>query len=232
MIDDDGSPHGPRFFALWNPPFIDRTHTARRSANREATDLFTGLVGGRCAQYCLHARRVVAELLLRYSRDQLRIKAPELVDRIAAYRAGYLAAERRRIERDLFQGRLVGVTATNALELGIDVGGLDAAFWSAIPAPLPACGSRPAAPGRGDDPSLSMLIGLDNPLDQFYMRHPADLFGRPHEHALLDPDNVHILQRHLPCAAHEVPLVVPDRWQRRPVAKMTRRYLGPDSSMP
>jgi DEAD/DEAH box helicase domain-containing protein len=210
VVDDDGSPHGPRTFALWDPPFLDRTRTARRSANREATDLFTALVGANVRSIAFTRARVVAELLLRYAREQLRAKSPELVNRIAAYRAGYLAAERRRIERELFQGRLLGVTATSALELGIDVGGLDAALLVGYPGTIASMWQQAGRAGRGDDPALAMLIGLDNPLDQFYMRHPADLFGRPHEHALIDPDNVHILQRHLPCAAHEVPLRVPD----------------------
>ena len=152
---------------------------------------------------------MVAELLLRYSRQQLRSKAPDVVERIAAYRAGYLPAERRRIERELFHGQLLGVTATNALELGIDVGGLDAAVLVGYPGTVASTWQQAGRAGRGEDPALAMLVGLDNPLDQYYMRHGADLLGKPHENALIDPDNVHILRRHLPCAAHEVPLSVP-----------------------
>jgi DEAD/DEAH box helicase domain-containing protein len=154
--------------------------------------------------------RVIAELLLRYARDALRRNhaTAGLAERIASYRAGYLAEERRRIEQELFGGRLLGVTATNALELGIDVGGLDAALLVGYPGAIASLWQQAGRAGRGDDPSLAMLIGLDNPLDQYYMRHPADLLGRPHENALLDPDNVYILQRHLPCAAHETPLRV------------------------
>ncbi|HEX9114962.1 MAG TPA: DEAD/DEAH box helicase [Anaerolineae bacterium] len=209
VVDDDGSPHGPRTFALWNPPFIDRTQTARRSANREASNLLTALVGGGVRTIAFTRARVVAELLLRYAREGLRGRSPDLSGRIAAYRAGYLPAERRRIERELFQGHLLGVTATSALELGIDVGGLDAALLVGYPGTVASMWQQAGRAGRGDQAALAMLIGLDNPLDQFYMRHPGDLFGRPHEHALIDPDNVYILQRHLPCAAHEAPLVVP-----------------------
>ncbi len=209
VISDDGSPHGPRTFALWNPPFIDRARAARRSANHEASELFSGLVGGGVRTIAFARARVVAELLLRYARQQLRTGHPELVERIAAYRAGYLPEERRRIERELFGGRLLGVTATTALELGIDVGGLDAALLVGYPGTVASLWQQAGRAGRGEDPALAVLIGLDNPLDQFYMRHPADLLGRPHENALLDPDNVYILQRHLPCAAHEVPLRVP-----------------------
>jgi len=210
VVTDDGSPHGPRTFALWNPPFLDRAHTARRSANHEASELFTTLVGAGVRTIAFTRARVITELLLRYARDTLRRNKATagLADRIAAYRAGYLPEERRRIERELFSGRLLGVTATTALELGIDVGGLDAALLVGYPGTIASLWQQAGRAGRGDDPSLAMLIGLDNPLDQYYMRHPADLLGRSHENALLDPDNVYILQRHLPCAAHEVPLRV------------------------
>ena len=149
---------------------------------------------------------MVAELLLRYSRQQLSKTLPELAERIAAYRAGYMAEDRRRIERGLFGGRLVGVTATTALELGIDVGGLDASLLVGYPGTIASMWQQAGRAGRGSDPALSMLIGLDNPLDQYYMRHPDVLLGKPSENALLDPDNVYILRRHLPCAAHESPL--------------------------
>jgi DEAD/DEAH box helicase domain-containing protein len=210
VVTDDGSPHGPRTFALWNPPFLDRGHTARRSANHEASELFTTLVGAGVRTIAFTRARVIAELLLRYARDTLRRNKATagMAERIAAYRAGYLPEERRRIERELFGGRLLGVTATTALELGIDVGGLDAALLVGYPGTIASLWQQAGRAGRGDDPSLAMLIGLDNPLDQYYMRHPAELLGRSHENALLDPDNVYILQRHLPCAAHEVPLRV------------------------
>jgi DEAD/DEAH box helicase domain-containing protein len=148
--------------------------------------------------------------LLRYTRDALRRDRATagLADRIAAYRAGYLPEERRRIERELFGGRLLGVAATSALELGIDVGGLDAALLVGYPGTIASLWQQAGRAGRGDDPALAVLIGLDNPLDQYYMRHPTELLGRPHEHALLDPDNIYILSRHLPCAAHEAPLRV------------------------
>ncbi len=209
VVTDDGSPHGARIFALWNPPFLDRALAARRSANREAADLFTALVISGVRTIAFTRARVVAELLLRYTRDTLKRSAPELIDKVAAYRAGYMPAERRRIERELFQGRLRGVTATNALELGIDVGDLDASLLVGFPSTIASLWQQAGRAGRGEAPSLAMLIGLDNPLDQYYMRHPADLFGRPHEHALIDPDNVYVLQRHLPCAALEAPLTVP-----------------------
>ena len=208
MVTDDGSPHGPRTFVMWNPPFVDRTKTARRSANGEANALFTALVGQGVRTIAFTRARVIAELLLRYAREGLRKTSPALAERVAAYRAGYLPEDRRRIERELFGGKLLGVTATTALELGIDVGGLDAALLVGYPGTVASLWQQAGRAGRGADPALAVLIGLDNPLDQYYMRHPDVLLARPHENALLDPDNVYILRRHLPCAAHEAPLRV------------------------
>ncbi len=210
VVTDDGSPHGPRTFACWNPPFVDRTRQARRSANSEASDLLSALVAAGVRTIAFTRARVVAELLLRYTRDQLRKTAPETVSRIAAYRAGYMPEERRRIEQELFSGRLLGVAATSALELGIDVGGLDAALLVGYPGTVASLWQQAGRAGRGEAPSLAVLIGADNPLDQYYMRHGEELLGKPLENALLDPDNPFILQRHLPCAAHEAPLRVRD----------------------
>jgi DEAD/DEAH box helicase domain-containing protein len=204
VIDDDGSPAGPRTFSLWNPPFVDKAKTTRRSPNGEATAIFTALVRNNTRSIVFTRARKVAELILRYAREELGKERGK--GRIAAYRAGYTAEQRRQIESDLFSGRLIGVTATNALELGIDVGGLDAAVLVGYPGTVASLWQQAGRAGRGSEPSLAVLIGLDNPLDQYFLRHPADLFGRPHEHALIDPDNVYVLARHLPCAAVEAPL--------------------------
>jgi DEAD/DEAH box helicase domain-containing protein len=240
VVDDDGSPIGPRTFALWNPPFVDKAKTSRRSANSEATNLFTSLVRNDTRTIAFTRARKVAELILRYAREDLSKgqrsegqksedqrgrgrtargsqesqtrsplpapRSPDYAARIAAYRAGYTPEQRRQIERDLFSGKLLGVAATNALELGIDVGGLDAALLVGYPGTIASLWQQAGRAGRGTEPSLAVLIGLDNPLDQYFMRHPAELFGRPHEHALIDPDNVYVLARHLPCAAAEIPL--------------------------
>jgi DEAD/DEAH box helicase domain-containing protein len=226
IVDDDGSPHGPRTFALWDPPFLDRARTARRSANREASDLFVALVGSGVRTIAFARARVAAELLLRYAREQLRARSPQLADRIAAYRAGYLPGDRRKIESDLFHGRLVGVTATSALELGIDVGGLEAALLVGYPGTIASMWQQAGRAGRGQAAALAVLVAMDNPLDQFFMRHPASLLGRSHEHALIDPDNIYILELHLPCAAQEAPLVVAGEEGSRLAAKDDRTLFG------
>ncbi|RME47450.1 MAG: DEAD/DEAH box helicase, partial [Chloroflexi bacterium] len=210
VVDDDGSPSGEKLFVLWNPPFLDEAKTSRRSANIEATNLFVELVEHGLRTITFVKARKIAELILMYARDRLDKEAPELKSLIHSYRAGYLPQERRRIERDLFSGRLLGVTATNALELGVDIGSLDATVQVGYPGTIASTWQQAGRAGRGVRESLSILIGLDGPLDQYFMRHPAELFGRSHEHALIDPDNVYILEKHLPCAAYELPITAQD----------------------
>ncbi len=203
----DGAPHGAKDFVLWNPPFIDRTQTARRSANIEAARLFAHLVQAGIRTIAFTRARRVAELILLYARRILADESPALADRVRAYRAGYRAEERRDIEQGLRPGgNLLGVTATSALELGIDIGDLDASLLVGYPGTVASLWQQAGRAGRGARHALSVLIALDNPLDQYFMRHPRDLFGRPHEHALIDPANVYVLSQHLPCAAHEIPL--------------------------
>lgn len=210
VVDDDGSPQAPKQFALWNPPFIDPKKTARRSPNGEAANLFAEMTRQEIRNITFTKARVVAELILSYTRQALDRTDPELKERIASYRAGYLPEQRREIEQALFQGQLIGVTATSALELGVDVGGLDATVSVGYPGTVASLWQQAGRAGRSNSSSLAILVGLDNPLDQYFMRHPDQLFGRPHEHALIDPGNVYILEQHLPCAAHEQPLTPAD----------------------
>ncbi|GIL15667.1 MAG: helicase [Chloroflexota bacterium] len=210
VIAEDGAPRGQREFALWNPPFIDKTRTTRRSANSEAAHLFSELVREKMRNITFVRARKLAELVLLYARDNLKRTAPELVDKVKSYRAGYLADERRAIERDLFSGKLLGVTATNALELGIDVGHLDATVVVGFPGTIASLWQQVGRSGRGTRDALSILVGMDDPLNQFFMRHPEVLFAKPVEHALIYPDNPYILEKHLPCAAYELPLTNAD----------------------
>jgi DEAD/DEAH box helicase domain-containing protein len=210
VVDQDGSPQGAKTFVLWNPPFVDRAQSARRSANFEAAALFAEMAVAGLRNITFTRARRVAELILRYAREQLSEAHPDLVRRVASYRAGYLPEQRREIEQALFHGRLLGVTATSALELGVDVGALDATVSVGYPGSIASLWQQAGRAGRGREESLAVLIGLDDPLDQYFLRHPDDLFGRPHEHALIDPGNVYLLEQHLPCAAHEMPLTSAD----------------------
>ncbi len=210
VVNDDGSPQAPKQFAMWNPPFVDQAKSSRRSPNGEAANLFAELARQEIRNITFTKARVVAELILNYSRQTLDRTDPELKERIASYRAGYLAKHRREVEQALFRGDLIGVTATSALELGVDVGGLDATVSVGYPGTIASLWQQAGRAGRGNSSSLAILVGLDNPLDQYFMRHPKQLFERPHEHALIDPGNVYILEQHLPCAAHELPLTPGD----------------------
>lgn len=215
VVDTDGSPGQARYFALWNPPFADEQMTARRSPYGEAAALFAALVSAGVRNITFTKARVVAELILTYARAMLKRANAPGAERMASYRAGYLAEHRREIEAALSSGELIGVTATNALELGVDIGGLEAVVSVGYPGTVAALWQQMGRAGRrGYQPrhsaALAILIGQDNPLDQYFMRHPAELFARPHEHALIDPDNPYILQPHLLCAALELPLTPQD----------------------
>ncbi len=206
VISEDGSPRGPKDFVFWNPSLLDSKTGARRSANSEATLLFTELVKQGIRNVTFAKTRKVAELILLYSREALLKTDRELTGKIRSYRAGYRAEERRQIERELFQGHLLGVASTTALELGVDIGGLDATVLTGYPGSVASAWQQAGRSGRGLEPSLSILVGLDGPLDQYLMRHPQEFFGKPHEHALINPNNENILRKHLPCAAYELPL--------------------------
>lgn len=203
IVDNNGAPSGARTFVFWNPPVIDQEEGTRRSANVEATHLFTDLVTQGIRNITFTKARKSAELILRYARNDLEGRAPGLSQRIMAYRSGYTATERRSIEQGLFRGDLIGVTATNALELGVDVGGLDATILTGYPGTVASAWQQAGRAGRGGDEALSVMVALDNPLDQFLMRHPDYFFGRTHERAIVDPDNRRILAKHLICAAYE-----------------------------
>ncbi len=206
IVDNNGAPTGRRYFTFWNPPHIDAERTQRRSAHTEATHLFTNLVTRGVRNITFAKARKSAELILRYARDEFQINAPHLLPRITAYRGGYTKEERRDIERGLFEGRLIGVTATNALELGVDVGGLDATVIMGYPGSIASTWQQAGRAGRRGAQALSVLIAMDNPLDQFLMRHPEYFFGKAHEKGVVDPNNRRILEQHLLCAAYERPL--------------------------
>ncbi len=216
VISEDGSPRGPRMFVLWNPPVIEPKLGVRRSPNSEATLLLLALLSEGVRTIVFTRARRTAELILRYVRFALQRVAPPLVERVAAYRAGYRAEDRRAIEQQLFSGELLAVIATTALELGIDIGDMDASVLVGFPGTVASMWQQAGRAGRrGDTPSFSALIVHDNPMEQYFVRHPRELFGRPIENALLDPNNLHILKMHLPCAARERPLQTNGRPEQR-----------------
>ncbi len=209
VIDDDGSPSGEKWFAFWNPPYIGEGE--RRSANFEAAWLFTELVRAGIRNITFAKARVVAELIYRYARTQLEAVDPGLASSIMSYRGGYTPRQRREIEQGLFNGRLIGVTATNALELGVDVGDLEGCVITGYPGTVASTWQQAGRAGRGRQSSLAVMIALDNPLDQFLMRHPEYFFGKTSERAVVDPFNPYVAVEHVQCAAYEIPLSELDR---------------------
>ena len=205
VIDRDGSPSGEKLFVFWNPPFIER-RGERRSANSEAVHLLTRLVESGIRTIVFTKARKTAELILRYARTALKDSGSPLADRIMAYRAGYQTSERREIERRLFSGELLGVTSTTALEVGVDIGGLDAVIMTGYPGTVASTWQQAGRAGRSQEQSMAVLIGQDNPMDQYLMRDPAYLLDLEHERAVLDPANPYILADHLLCATHELPI--------------------------
>ena len=210
VVDEDGAPKGPRQFVVWNPPY-DAETGHRVSINTEAAHIICELAKATLRSITFVKSRKLAELLLIYARDLLRREKREaLGEQLASYRGGYMAEERRAIERRLFAGELLGVISTNALELGIDVGQLDASVMVGYPGAIASLWQQAGRAGRSERSALAVMLAYDDPLDQYYCRHPEQLFERPHEQALCNPSNPYVLLGHLLCAAQERPLTVAD----------------------
>ncbi|MBN2186838.1 MAG: DUF1998 domain-containing protein, partial [Dehalococcoidia bacterium] len=199
----DGSPHGEKYFSFWNPPVLDEAKSSRRSSNSEAAFLLTELIQKSIRSLVFARTRKLTELIYIYSRSRL---SPSLAQLIKPYRAGYLPEERRQIEYQFFKGHLLGLVATTALELGIDIGDLEATVLTGYPGSIASAWQQAGRSGRSTHSSLSFLIAQDNPLDQYLMHHPDFFFGKNFDNALINPDNPYILKPHLLCAAWEEPL--------------------------
>ncbi|MEP6754312.1 MAG: DEAD/DEAH box helicase [Chthonomonadales bacterium] len=205
VIDEDGSPAGKRTFVFWNPPPVTKDG-ARRSTHTESAKLFAHLTQHRLRTLTFAKARKSAELIVKYTRESLSQDSPDLEARIKTYRAGFTAEQRRDIERGLQTGELMGVAATSALELGVDIGDLDATILTGYPGTIASAWQQAGRSGRDGRHSLSALIAMDNPLDQYLMRHPDYFFGRPHERSVVNTRNKRIRALHMECAAFELPL--------------------------
>ena len=210
VIDDDGAPFGGKDFVLWNPPMTDAANGRRRSTTDEAALLLTELMLRKVRTLAFVRSRQAAELLTIRARARLRALEPGLVGQIVPYRGSYLPEDRRRIERDLFEGRLMALAATSAMELGIDVGDLDATVLTGYPGSVASTWQQAGRSGRRGDRALSMLVAQDNPLDQYLMRHPDSFFEQANESARISSENPYVLKPQLLCAAYEAPLIDDD----------------------
>ena len=206
LIDEsqNGAPRGPRHFIMYNPPIIDEELGLRRSSVLAAKDAAASFILSGVQTAVFARARQTVEILLRYLQDEVTFHdLPP--DTVTGYRSGYLPLERRHIEQGLRMGTVRGVVATNALELGVDIGELDAVVLTGFPGTIASLWQQAGRAGRKTAESAAVLIASSNPLDQYIARNPRYLFGRSPEHALINPDNERLMVPHLACAAFELP---------------------------
>lgn len=210
-ISGDGAPLGRRKIVFWQPPLIEDRLNLRRSSNSEAAELLTELVKNDVRSICFTKSRRAAEVIYQQAVGLLKDSDPSLADRITPYRAGYTPEQRRKIEEMLFGGRLLGVVSTSALELGIDIGALDAAVTVGYPGTMASLWQQWGRAGRGKGESLAVFIAGNDALEQFFVNHPDELLGREVEAATIDFANPFIHASHLSAAAYEGPLGLDDQ---------------------
>ena len=212
LIDQDGAEKGEKHFLIYNPPIIDKSLGLRRSAIQAGVSLAEDLLDYNLQTIVFSRARRTVEIILTYLREQATNLSTSNAQRlrnadelIRGYRSGYLPSQRRIIEQGLRKGDVRVVVATNALELGIDIGGMEASLLIGYPGTIAATWQQAGRSGRGEKPSLAVLVASPNPLDQYLAKHPEYFFSRSPEHGMINPDNLLILLGHLRCAAFELP---------------------------
>ena len=205
MVDRNGAPAGEKYFLFYNPPVVNRQLGIRRSYINETRRIALEFIEREQQTLVFANNRLATEILLTYLKDSCD-RGPLPPETVRGYRGGYLPRERREIERKLRDGEIRAVVATNALELGIDIGSLDAVVMAGYPGTIASTWQRAGRAGRRQSTSAAVLVASSAPLDQYIVEHPDYFFDRPPEHAYINPDNLEILLGHLKCAAFELPL--------------------------
>jgi len=205
VTDRNGAPAAEKYFAFWNPPVVNRFLGIRRSYINESCRVTEEFLTRGMQTIVFANSRLHTELLLTYLQER-HAPSPGRMEGVRGYRGGYLPDERREIERGLRDGGIRGVVATNALELGIDIGSLDAVVLAGYPGTIAGTWQRTGRAGRRNGASCAVLVASSAPLDQFIVRNPRYFFSSPPERAYIQPDNLEILLNHLKCAAFELPL--------------------------
>lgn len=205
LIDQNGAPAGEKFFVMYNPPVVNRQLGIRRSYLHESRRIALDAIERGQQTLVFANNRLATEILVTYLKDAVE-KGPTAQGLIRGYRGGYLPKERREIEAKLRSGEIRGVVATNALELGVDIGSLDAVVLAGYPGTIASTWQRSGRAGRRQNTSLAVMVASSAPLDQFIVEHPDYFFGQPPERATVNPDNTEILINHLKCAAFELPI--------------------------
>jgi DEAD/DEAH box helicase domain-containing protein len=205
LVDRNGAPRGEKYFACYNPPVVNRQLGIRRGYLNEARRIASELVNRGQQTLVFANNRLATEILVTYLKDACELP-PMKPGAVRGYRGGYLPKERRAIEHGLRTGEIRCVVATNALELGIDVGSLDVVVMAGYPGTIASTWQRAGRAGRRMSTSLALMIASSAPLDQYIIEHPEYLFAQPPEHAFINPENAEILVSHLKCAAFELPV--------------------------
>jgi DEAD/DEAH box helicase domain-containing protein len=211
VLDTNGAPAGEKVFVFYNPPVVNRYLGIRRSYIGETSRLAQEFLKRDLQTMVFANSRLHTEVLLTYL-QQAFPPAPGAAPRVRGYRGGYLPGERREIERGVREGRIRGVVSTNALELGIDIGSLDAVVMAGYPGTIASTWQRAGRAGRRAGSSCAVMVASSSPLDQFIVRNPDYFFGRSPEHAYIQPDNLEILVNHLKCAAFELPIAADEKF--------------------
>ena len=222
VVGENGAPAAEKLFVFYNPPMVNRNLGIRRSYLNESTRVAKELLTRKLQTIVFANSRLHTEVLLTYLQQANRPQ-PGQPEPVRGYRGGYLPGERREIERGLREGRVRGVVATNALELGIDIGSLDAAVMAGYAGSIASTWQRAGRAGRRTGASCAVLVASSAPLDQFIVQHPDYFFGRSPEHAYVQPDNLEILINHLKCAAFELPLSPDERIGSVPLERICER---------
>ena len=211
VVEENGAPAAEKLFVFYNPPMVNRNLGIRRSYLNETTRVAKELLARKLQTIVFANSRLHTELLLTYLRQANPAPIGE-AEPIRGYRGGYLPGERREIERGLREGKIRGVVATSALELGIDIGSLDACVMAGYAGSIAATWQRAGRAGRRSGTSCAVMVASSAPLDQFIVQHPDYFFGRSAEHAYIHPDNLEMLINHLKCAAFELPLALDEKF--------------------
>ncbi|MBE6492993.1 MAG: DEAD/DEAH box helicase [Methanosphaera stadtmanae] len=204
IITENGSPSGKKYFIFFNPYAIETKK--RPSMNDDTLQLFNTYIEQDLQTICFQVSRKMAEVTALRSKNNFKKNNSPLSDKITAYRAGYTVDERKKIEDKLKAGIIKGIVTTNALELGINIGSLDSVIIAGYPGTLISTWQQAGRAGRSNQESIITLVAFQNPLDQYFMKHPERFFTKTHEHAIIDLNNKEILRGHLKCAAYELPL--------------------------
>ena len=224
VVEENGAPAGEKLFIFYNPPMVNRNLGIRRSYINEATRVANEILARKLQTIVFANSRLHTEVLLTYL-QQANPPKPGQAEPIRGYRGGYLPGERREVERGLRDGRILGVVATNALELGIDVGSLDACVMAGYPGSIASTWQRAGRAGRRTESSCAVFVASSAPLDQFIVQHPDYFFGRSPEHAHIQPDNLEILVNHLKCAAFELPISPDERFANVDLPELCERLV-------